>query len=1280
MKQNRKALDGKPQGWMKRLSVLMTALVCIVMLSASRANAQVDEGAVTGTVTDSTGAAVPNAAVTLVNTDVGLTTQATTNEAGEYTFQPVRIGHYQVSVTANGFAKTTQQNLTVNVSQKLQVNVAMKLGAATETVEVTTAPPTLQTDDSSVGQVVTEQTINALPLNGRNFTFLAQLGAGTQSAQADTRGNGSSGAFSANGLRPAQNNYLLDGIDNNSNAVDFLNGTNFVVLPPLDAIAEFKVQTADFSAELGRSAGAVLNATIKSGTNSLHGSVWEFFRNDVLDAKDFFEPQGGKKAAFRQNQFGASVGGRIIKDKLFFFGDYEGLRRVQGQTTTATVPTAGETSSNYSNLADLINGQAGTTPQVDYLNRNIPRGTVLDPATTRQVTAGQVDPVSGLAATQSGYVRDPFGTCVASTQNFTLGGCNLNQIPGGRLDPVAQKILSLYPKPTNTGFTNNYVASPALYEHRDAFDIRIDYNPSPKDQVFARFSYVDDPQIIPGVFGGIADGGAFQQGTQTAHSNQSVVGYTHVFTPSTINVLHVGFNHLHTTRFGPEGSVSGIPAQYGIQGIPQFAENGGLPEITFGGLSTLGTNAYLPSDETSQTLQITDDFTKIYRSHSFKAGIESQLVKNDVLQPPYSHGDFDYNGTYTDVPAQNTNTTGLAQFVITPTASTLPNGFSYSGGADSVNASNESKTYDYRTYLAGYIQDDWKATSKLTFNLGVRYDYFSPIRETNGGQANFVPSGPPNGTPTYLIPASGKADANVQTTYPNFYNLLAKDGIKLEQTDQFGQGLVQTQKTNVAPRIGVAYQASNKLVIRSGFGYFFNSFENQGYGPNIGENYPFQFQFNYSGQTAGTNPGESGVAPVSYNTAYANCATAGPGGTATIASGLSCFSFNPALVNPAGLALEGLQFAYKTPRVLSTNLSVEYSLTRSLSATVAYVFTQAQHLQAGVGNNNVTALLAANTASVKNTTSPGAGGTIPFPDFAQNGSYQSTVGYSNYNGLQTKLEQHYMNGLTFLFAYTYSKTLTDAGDLLNGGSLGGYRAPAVPGLGPSFDYGPAPFDIRQVLHLSGGYELPFGSGKKFLASSGKAVNALAGGWSLNYILTLQGGQPITLGCPVATTAGTNCNAIRVPGQNPDLGIKLVSTPTFTGPKWLNNPAAFAQPCELGANGQPVTPNLPAGCVPLTGSAALGDSQGTTVGPGFHRLDFSLFKDMKFSQRFRGQFRAEFFNIVNHPNFSAPGFGGNGVVAISGSGTFNNANFGAIGSTRDNPNDPRQIQLAFKLYY
>ncbi len=366
----------------RSIGCLTLVCVCFFLVQSQQAIGQVDEGSITGTVQDTSGAVVAGARVTLLNKDVGLTLETNSSNGGEYSFSPVRIGHYSVTVVARGFARTTQENIQVSVSQNVLVNVQLKPGAATETVEVTDAPPVLQTEDASVGQVVTEQTVNSLPLNGRNFTFLAQLGAGTQTPQADTRGNAASGAFSANGLRPSQNNYLLDGIDNNSNAVDFLNGTNFIVLPPVDAIEEFKVQTGEFSAELGRSAGAVLNATIKSGTNSFHGAAWEFFRNDKLDASDYFEKI--QKGELRLNQFGATAGGPIIKNKLFFFGDYEGKRRVQGNTQSGiTVPTDVERNSGYTNLTDILAANATSKPTIDALGRSIPVGTILDPATTR---------------------------------------------------------------------------------------------------------------------------------------------------------------------------------------------------------------------------------------------------------------------------------------------------------------------------------------------------------------------------------------------------------------------------------------------------------------------------------------------------------------------------------------------------------------------------------------------------------------------------------------------------------------------------------------------------------------------------------------------------------------------------------------------------------------------------------------------------------------------------------------------------------------------------------
>jgi hypothetical protein len=1316
-----------------RIAVL--AIACVLLAQSKSTYGQVDEGSITGTVQDSSGAVVPNADVILVNTDQGITLKTKSSASGTYTFSPLKIGHYTLTVSAQGFAKTTQKNLTVSVAQTLQVNVSLKLGGTTETVEVNTAPPELQTEEASVGQVIGERQVNDLPLNGRNFTFLAQLGAGMQTPQADTRGNAASGAFSANGLRPAQNNYLLDGIDNNSNAVDFLNGTNYVILPPVDAIQEFKVQTADFSAELGRSAGAVLNATVKSGTNSLHGAAWEFFRNDKLDAADYFENNTGiGKGKLRQNQFGASAGGPIIKNKLFLFGDYEGFRRVQGTPENGSVPTVKMRDSGYTDLSDILLLNSGVRydglgpcPDKDHCGRAIAKGTVLDPATTRFVAAGATDPVSGLtnSSGSSIYVRDPFGTCAPSTTNFTTGNCGLNQIPSARIDQNAVNVLNLFPAP-NSGL-QTYGASPALFEHRNQFDIRGDFNPEEHDQIFVRFSYSDDPIFIPGIFGGIADGGSFDQGLQTAKSNQAVAGYTHVFNPNTINQVRAGFAHLHTTRFGPQATVSGIPGQYGIPdngGIPQDQENGGLPAFSIGNLAQLGSNSFLPSDEVSQTLQVTDDFTKIYGKHSFKMGIEYQTVKFSTLQPAWSHGQFDYNGTFTDIPNQSQTTGGVAQFILPPVAAPAtingnpnPNGFSYSGGSNQTYASNINKTYDQKKYFASYFQDDWKVNAKLTLNLGLRWDYFGPINETNGGQANFVPyavPGTPIGAPTFLIPAHGKDNRTLSRTADcltvlascaGFLDLLDKDGITLLETDRWGQGLLQTQKANLAPRVGFAYQVNNKLVVRGGVGLFYNSFENQGYGPNIGENYPFVFNLTLSTNAPpGFNGPSGGVVPTSYNTSYSNCPTAGGDpatghGTANFESGFTCMSLDPKTFNAQSLGLQGLQFNYATPRTTSANLTVQYSLTRSISAQASYVYTHGADLQGGVGYQNVTQILPSNVSGTKAGTcqTKDANGNlihdygvfqgdscVPFSDFG-GGSYQATYGESTYHGLQTKLEDQFSNGLTFLLTYTYSKAMSDSGDLLNGGSTGGLRAYNVPGLGPRFDWAPADFDIRQVFHFSGGYQLPFGKNQKYMNHGGVADTVL-GGWAFNWITTLQGGQPVNFGCPTGTTSGTSCNVVLVKGQDPKLGIKTKTIDGAPRPFWVNNPAAFAQPCKLrddlvGSVGTLTPdPGSIAGCIPLNGAAALGSKPGQIAGPGFHRLDFSVFKKFPIKERFSTEFRAEFFNILNHPNFNAPNFGGNGVVAIGGSGNITDAHFGEVGSTRDNPYDPRQIQLALKLYY
>ncbi len=1250
-------------------AMLALLVTCVVLLGARPLKAQVDAGTILGTVKDVSGASVNGASVEVVNEGTAASLTFTTGADGNYTFTPLRIGSYKVTATAAGFETVVQTKIKVEVGANVVIDFSLKPGQSTQTVEVVATQPVLETQSGAVGQVVDSKSVNDLPLNGRNFTFLAQLGAGVNTPQADTRGNAGSGAFSANGQRPSLNNYLLDGIDNNSDTVDFLNGTNFVVLPPVDAIQEFKVQTTNFSAEFGRSGAAVLNATTKSGTNEFHGDAWEFFRNDKLDAANFFENAGGiPKGALNQNQFGFTAGGPVViphvfngRNKVFFFGDYEGFRRVQGSANTATVPTVAERNSNYTNFSDLITGQSGSA--TDDLGRTIPTGTILDPATTRPVTAGTVDPTTGLVATTTGYVRDPFftGGSVAGITNFSPLIGQLNQLPAGRLDPNAIALMNLYPLPTTGSLFSNFASSPKLYEHSNAFDAKLDINFNEKNQLFFRFSLKDDPEFIPGVFGGIADGGAFQQGNQTANGQQSVLSYTHTFSPTLINEVRAGLNYLHTTRSAPEANTFGIPAQFGIQDIPQTTLNGGLPAFAIGGLSTLGSNNFLPSDEISSTFQLTDDVTKILGNHTFKMGFEWQHVKFSTLQPSWSHGQFDFNGAYTDIAGgTNSSNTGRAQLLLLPEAATVANGVGYVGGTDDLRASNIGETDDGKNYYGGYFNDDWKITPKLTVNLGVRYDFFGLVYEHHNAQANFVPDGP-GGVPTEVFTPGNAALSQLSTS---FIDTLALDGINLLVTNKYGGGLGYSQKDNFAPRLGFAYQITPKLVVRGGFGMFYNGFENRGYSPNLGESYPYQFSFNFGNQPDHT--------PVTFP----GCtATGNAGFTATFETGFACTPLVPSAVIATGLSLPGIVVNYQTPYTIGANLTVQYQLAPSLTLQAAFVTSQGRHIEVFPNANNVSTINPANYPILGNAANEQPA-IVPFPDFGTGSSYAVTQGNSNYNGLQTQLEKRLSNGLNFLITYTYSKVLTDARDPLNTGSaLGSYRAPDLADFGIHADYQLAPADIRNVVHISGGYELPVGRGKHFLADASGFENAVLGGWSFNWSSTFEGGQPITIGCLQTTAAGLGCGALYT-GQRLINGLHTDSNGLLS--LFQNGANAFTQPCVIGANGQP-TLGTPAGCVPLTGNAVLGGVV-QVEGPTFNRLDFSTFKEFRLSERFRLQFRTEIFNIFNHPNFNAPGFGGNGVVAIPNSLNYSSTNFGEIGSTRDGSYDSRQIQFALKLYY
>jgi hypothetical protein len=1170
----------------------IATLVAVFLCWTIQLRAQVDAGAILGTVKDSTGGIIPGVKVTATNEETGAAVTETTNSAGEYTFAPIRIGTYSVAAEFKGFQRVAHTHVTVLVQQHLVVDFELPPGQTTETVTVAGEPPALQTQDASVGQVVETRSINDLPLNGRNFTFLAQLAAGVTQDQEDTRGLGASGSFSANGERPAQNNYLLDGIDNNSNLVDFLNGTAYAVRPPVDAIEEFKIQTDNYSAEFGRSAGAILNATIKSGTNQFHGNAWEFLRNDDLDAANFFENSGGiPKGEYRQNQFGATIGGPIKKEKTFFFGDYEGTRIRQAEPFVETVPTELERSSGFTNLSSLLN-QGGTTTDAAGVTYTL--GQVFDPSTTR--------PVSG------GFVRSPF-----------VG----NILPASRLDSNAIKLLDLYPTPTNSGLFNNFTDNPVIRNDANQFDIRVDQDFSQKDSLFGRVSYSDNPQFLPGPFPGYADGGSFSAGTQTAQAVNSVLSETHSFSPSLINEARVGINRLDATRLQPYANTFGIPEQFGIQGVPQVPLNGGLGDITIGGLSRLGSNGYLPSDEVSATLQFTDNLTKQMGRHSLKVGFEFQQLRFSILQPPYGRGEFTFSGLYTDVVNNTNGNTGMAQMLLTPIPATVPGAANYVGGADFVQASDIANTDQIRNYYGTYLQDDFKVNSKLTVNLGLRWEYFGQLRERFGAQSNFLPSG--NSSPSeFLIPTR-------RCSTP-----LSADFLAAAQTDNIDivcssvPGLGHSQLTNFSPRVGFAYQITPKLVARGGYGIFYGGFENSTVETYV--DFPFQYD-------------------LSYPYLVPNSAVTFPNGAiGTLETGMSAIPLSPASVEPAGVSFTGEDYHTKTPYTQGYNFTLQYQLARNDTLQAAYVGNEVRHLGIYTNANAPNQILP-----------PGLDpySYAPYPDFPNNFTDTSFAGDSYYNSLQVTYERRFSDGLSILANYSWSKCRTDAVDVLNSTAISGRNTLLLPGVGVQGDYGLCDFDITNVLHFSGLYELPVGHGRQFLSNSGKAVDAILGGWSANWILTLQGGQPGTVPCATSTVTYFGCNAFLVPGQSVTSGPHDVN-------QWLN-PAAFETPPVATTIGQ-------------SDYSPIGGSPTQFYGPGFHRLDFSVFKNFPITEKMHLEFRAEFFNLTNTPNFSPPGFGGNGVSAAPGSLDYTSSTFGVINSTRDGQNDQREIQFALKFYF
>ncbi len=536
------------------------------------------------------------------------------------------------------------------------------------------------------------------------------------------------------------------------------------------------------------------------------------------------------------------------------------------------------------------------------------------------------------------------------------------------------------------------------------------------------------------------------------------------------------------------------------------------------------------------------------------------------------------------------------------------------GGLNEVQASPFGGVDNNRQYYGAYFQDDWKVNSKLTLNLGLRWEYFSLTKEADNAQANFIPD-PIN--PRYIIPAARKGDPNLSQS---FINALAQSNIELIYTDEFGSGNGLAQKKNFAPRIGFAYKLTDSLVVRGGYGIFYGAFENRGGFPNLGYNYPFQFDFTFRAP--------NDVSPLIY----------ADGSQGTLERGLQGIPLDPTRVNATGLNLRGIEFEYKTPYTQGFHLISQYELNSKNSLEVGYVGSMGRHIETFVGTNHLTTLLP-----------PGQGlnpqNYVRFPIFARGSSYAATTGNSSYHSLQSKYIHRFSRGLDFLASYTFSKTLTNAGDLLSGGAVGGFRAPGIYNIRREMAL--APFHVKHAFVYSGTYDLPFGRGRTFLKDSNGFTDAILGGWSTNWVFSYYSGQPQGVGCTIATSEGAGCHAVRVSGASP-----YTDTRDSAGFRTFYNAAAFTNPSRVTTIGQ-------------TDLSPLGGDRTPVTGPPQRQLDFSLFKTFSITERFRLEFRGEAFNLTNSVSFNFP------------NNNFQSATFGRLDSQRNNP---RQMQLALKLYF
>jgi hypothetical protein len=1100
----------------KLLSLMLVG--CVVAVVSAVAHAQVTTADLVGTIRDASGSIVPGVTVTVTNEATGVTRTAVTAESGTYVFTALPPGMYRLTAELTGFRKVERTGVELQVNQRALIDVELAVGLVTESIKIEGGPPLLESQSSVLGTVIQERQVQELPLNGRNFVQLATLAPGVSGAGTGMRGTIMSGTrpddlrpgteLFVNGNRENSNNYLYDGIDNNTRLTLVI-----VMRPNVEAIQEFKVQTNLYSAEQGRNPGGQINVVTKSGGNSFQGAVYGFLRNDKFDANNFFANRAGQdKPPFRQHQFGGAVGGPILRNRTFFFTDYDGFRQDLGRVFVTTVPTEKMRRGDFTEV-----------------------GTIYDPLTT---------------------VAQPGGT-------FTRQPFPGNVIPQDRWDPVTAKLMNAYPLPTSTALANNLVTTPTRTQDWNQFDVRIDHAQSTHDSFLGRYSRSQTATVNPYTFPQVQLAGLSKPvglgnedtfaGPSELLAEHAVVGWSHIFSSRLLLDSRVGYNHFNlefTQRDVEPGDQLG--EQLGVPNANQQDAQAGIPIFSPAGYTGIGHSRSLPILRHEKTFQYVANLTFAADRHTLKAGFDVRRRHMGEFQTNRGNGRFNFTSNITNNPANNSGGHAMAAFLL---------GAPSLIEQDYLLVDAAIRTTEY----GAYFSDDWRATSKLTLNLGLRYELDTPATETSNNWANFDPA-----TATVLI--------------------AGRNGV----SETAG---IRTYKKMFAPRVGFAYVLTPRTVVRGGAGLFWNTPGHGGNALRLHRHVPF-------GPIYSFNPGNQFV-------------------TRRVSDGFPAIpALDPTLAdNPSGSVI-GVEPNYRPGYAQQFNLTVERELPASLLLKASYVGNLGRHLDTTYNLNQAV---------------PGPGAVNnrrPFfavrPTLADV-TWAVSDGTASYHALQFSAEKRLTHGVSGLVSYAYGHSIDTVGQSFGGGADG--PLPQDP-RNRAADRGNSPFDMRHRLTIAWTYALPFGPGRRWLSDEG-AMAYVFGGWQLNGLHLFQTGLPFT---PTLAAATVNTGT----GSRPDRAADgALSDPTVD--RWFD-PAAFTTPAQF-----------------TYGNAG----RNILYGPGRVNVDLSLFKEFSVGQDVRLQFRVEFFNLLNTPQFDLP----NAAIGTAAAGTITSI----VGT-------PRQIQFGLKALF